>query len=170
MSKVAAKRVPAVVRTVGCGGWVTEMVSRVADIADSISSHEKPRSSSRLNRSAYLLGDASFAGIAQMRASSERQRTPSVRFATDEDPPQSHVFGGWGMGRTVEQPNIISAGHVYYRGGSRSGTKVCTYTASCFRTERTGSPSYGRRCRPFSTTAVARSIRTLLAAQSAVGR
>lgn len=47
--------------------------------------------------------------------SSARQRAPHIRFETDVNPPQVHVFGGLGMDRTVEKPQIISTGHVYYR-------------------------------------------------------
>jgi hypothetical protein len=47
--------------------------------------------------------------------SSARQRDPWVRFETENDPPQVHVFGSLGGGRTVEQPQIIAPDHVFYR-------------------------------------------------------
>lgn len=47
--------------------------------------------------------------------SSARQREPWVSFETDADPPQVHVFGELGPGRTVEQPQILDNGHVHYR-------------------------------------------------------
>jgi hypothetical protein len=47
--------------------------------------------------------------------SSARQRDPWVRFETESDPPQVHVFGSLGGGRTVEQPQIVSSDHVFYR-------------------------------------------------------
>ncbi len=47
--------------------------------------------------------------------SSARQRNPRVSFETSADPPQVHVFGGLGSKRTVEKPDILTAGYVYYR-------------------------------------------------------
>ncbi|MEQ8787460.1 MAG: hypothetical protein RIC55_14245 [Pirellulaceae bacterium] len=64
----------------------------------------------------HLWGRTAEASTVESSAfSSARQRDPWVRFETDFDSPQVHVFGTLGPPRTVEREGILDNGHVFYR-------------------------------------------------------
>jgi hypothetical protein len=64
----------------------------------------------------HLWGRTAEASTVQSAAfSSARQRNPWVRFETDFETPQVHVFGTLGPPGTVQQEGILDNGHVFYR-------------------------------------------------------
>jgi len=64
----------------------------------------------------HLWGRTAEVSTVQSAAfSSARQRNPWVRFETDFDSPQVHVFGTLGPPGTVQQEGILDNGHVFYR-------------------------------------------------------